>query len=196
MRRLVVALIVLSMAVMLTLSLTGCGGGDAETPAAEDAPVVAAAPLVDVDPVPDLSAEESATFVPFPEGEDVPTTVAERLASGRPMLLLFQDDMQLDDDDLRAEVNRVVKNNSGMVDLLTYDIGKYSSVNDSGAVEVDSAKLDASSAAQESVNLARLVGVTFAPYVVIVDDQGYIIFRHSGYIDSTLLERQILRVSE
>lgn len=197
MRRPVVALIALSLAVFLVFSLTGCGGGDAATPEDADAPIEAVAlPTEELDPIPDLSAQEPATFERFPEGDDVPASVTERLKAGRPMLMLFNDDAQLDANDLRTEVNRVIKNNRGMVDLLVYDVGKYSSVNSSGVVDVAAAKLGKDIPAQESVNLARHLEVTFTPYILIVDDQGFVVFRHSGYIDSALLERQVQRVSE
>ena len=44
--------------------------------------------------------------------------------------------------------------------------------------------------------LARTLGVTFTPFVVVTDDQGYIVFKHRGFIDRDLLEAQVQRVSD
>jgi hypothetical protein len=185
----------------MALSLVACGGGAEEPPAPEGEaaapPPVAAPPAAaDPNPIADRSAEESDTFEPFPSGEDIPEPVADRIVEKQPMLMLFVDESQKDTNDVRDEVAVVVKNNRGRIDLLTYDVGKYSNVTKGGTVEVDAAKLDKDPKAQESVMLARAVGVTFTPYILIVDDQGYIIYRHSGYVDSELLERQVLRVTD
>lgn len=197
MRRLVVALIVVCM----SISLVACGGGAEEPPpapegeAAEPAPAAPPA-AANPNPIADRSAEESNTFEPFPTGEDIPESVVDRIAEKQPMLMLFVDESQKDTNDLRDEVAIVVKDNRGRVDLLTYDVGKYSDVTKGGTVVIDAAKLEKDPKAQESVMLARAVGVTFTPYILIVDDQGYIIYRHSGYVDSELLERQVLRVTD
>ncbi|PKQ16165.1 MAG: hypothetical protein CVT67_06095 [Actinobacteria bacterium HGW-Actinobacteria-7] len=194
MRRLVVAFVVAGLA----FSLVGCGGGG-DAPAAETPAVVpdAFAPSgAPAEPVPDYSAEETATFELFPMGEDVPKTVSDRLAEKQPMALLFVDSAQKDSDDLTAEVKAVVEENKGLIDLLVYDVGKYSGVDKDGRITIDEQQLNEDPKAQESVVLARALGVNFSPYVIIVDDQGYIIYRHSGYVDSGLLERQVQRVTE
>jgi thioredoxin-related protein len=97
---------------------------------------------------------------------------------------------------LTAEVKAVVEENKGLIDLLVYDVGKYSGVDKDGRITIDEQQLNEDPKAQESVVLARALGVNFSPYVIIVDDQGYIIYRHSGYVDSGLLERQVQRVTE
>jgi hypothetical protein len=38
-----------------------------------------------------------------------------------------------------------------------------------------------------------VLNVDHVPYIIIVDDQGYEVFRHRGFIDSELLERQVQR---
>jgi hypothetical protein len=196
MRRLVVAITV----ALVALSLAGCGGGGetAETPAAET-PAAAPAPAptgADItNPIADRSAEESNTLEPFPLGEGIPKSVSDLVADKQPMLMLFTDDEAKDSDDLAKAVEAAVEDNQGLVDLLVYDVGEYSSLKEDGTVKVDE-DLSEDELAQESITLARALGVTFSPYMLIVDDQGFIIFRHSGYVDSDLIERQLLRVTD
>lgn len=196
MRRLVVALFVAFVA----FALVGCGGGGgAEEPADTEAAQVqapAAPAAADETPIDDRSATTSETFEPFPAGEAVPTSVADRLAEGEPMLLFFFNDDQRASNDVRTEVNRAMADNRGKIDLLSYDLGKYTSIDASGTIEADEDDLDADEKAQEAVRLARALGVDGTPYVAIVDDQGYLIFHSRGYIDQELLNRQIERVSE
>ncbi len=194
MRRLVVAFAV----VLIALTLAGCGGGGdaAEAPATETPPPPPPVAAVDLaNPIADRSAEESNTFEPFPSGSGVPTSVAERIADKQPMILVFTDDESRDSDDLLAEVKTVTKDNQGLADLLTYDVGEYSSMSKDGVAVVDE-ELSDDAKAQESIMLARKLGVTFTPFILIVDDQGMIIYRHSGFVDSDLIERQVLRVTE
>lgn len=196
MRRLVVALLV----AFLALSVTGCGGGgggeEAAAPTDAAAPAAPAAPAVSgeavQEPIADRSAKEGAVFVPFPTGDFVPKDVAGRIESRQPMLIFFYDPQQQTTDDTETEIDSVIEENRGLVDLVSYDMGKYTSVNASGVPVVDDALAD-NLAAEQAVGLAKELGVTFLPYVVIVDDQGYIIFKSSGPIDRELLERQVQR---
>ncbi len=198
MRRLVAVLVV----ALLAFSLAGCGGGGEETPPAEQAPAeTPAAPPASTgqpveNPIADRSAVESPTFEPFPTGEVVPSTIASRVAEGQPMLLMFVDGSQKDTDELRGQVDAAIKKNQGVVDLVTYDLGKYAAVDASGNVVVSASSLTKDEDAKQAVLLAHELGVNFTPYILIVDDQGYIIFRNRGYIDSALLDRQLLRTAE
>jgi len=196
MRRLVVALLV----AFLALSVTGCGGGgggeEAAAPADAAAPAAPAAPAASgeavQDPLADRSVTEPAVFEPFPQGEFVPKDVAGRIESGQPMLILFYDPQQQTTDDVEEEIDVVVEENRGLIDLVSYDMGKYTSINASGVPVVDDDMAD-SDAAKQAVGLAKELGVTFLPYIVIVDDQGYVIFKSRGPLDRDLIERQVQR---
>ncbi len=194
MRRLVVALFVVALA----LALAGCGGGGEDT-ATTPAPAPAPAPVA-VKPadggIADRSAQPTDTFEPFPATPGIPAGVQKALDTGQPMLLLFTNGSVTGADDLKGQVDKVVADNRGLIDLFTYDMSKYTSFDANGQVVVDEAKLTADTNAQEAVTLARALKVNFTPYIVIVDDQGQVIFRWRGFIDSAMLERQVGRVSE
>jgi glutaredoxin len=143
----------------------------------------------------DRSEATSETFEPFPEGADIPAAVAERLDRKQAMLLLFYNSAQKQTDDLREQVDSVVSDNKGLIDLITYDLGKYTSVDAEGNVKVKEEDLSADEKAQEAVRFAREIGVDQVPYIVIVDDQGYRIFWSRGFIDAELLERQVQRAA-
>lgn len=201
MRRLVVALFV----VLLAFSLVGCGGGgEEEQPATTDQnqaaqqaapPATAARPGQDAAPIEDRSIESSETFVVFSSKDATPPAVAQRLEAKQAMILYFYDSSQLQADDVREQVEAVADDNRGDVDLLTYDLGKFVSVNASGFVEVEEDKLANNENASVAARFARVAGVDHLPYVIIVDDQGYKIFWARGFIDAELLERQVERAS-
>lgn len=190
-RRLVVAACVAVMA----LTLAGCGGGEEPAPTTTTTappPPPAAAPAATN--VADRSMEESAVFEPFPTGTFVPAEVTKRLQAvpKQPMILFFYDDGQLETDDARKEVVAARDANRGAIDLIEYNLGQYTSIDASGNVTVDTA-LDKDEPGQQSIVLARELGVNYTPYGVIVDDQGYMIFRWRGYIDAEVLEEQVAR---
>lgn len=196
MRRLVAALLV----ALLALSLVGCGGGGEEEAAAPPDAGAAAPPppppgAEAVAVIPDRSAQASETFEPFPAGEFVPAAVQERLETDQAMLLFFYNSDQEVTDDLRKQVNSVVADNRGLIDLVTYDLGKSTSIDDDGGIEVDQEKLAKDENAQQAVRFARELGVDHLPYIVIVDQQGYRIFWARGQVDRDVLDRQVQRAA-
>lgn len=200
MRRLVAALLV----VMLAFTLVGCGGGGEEEAADQGAteqaaaPAPAPAPTGDeaVSPISDRSDLSEEMFEPLPNGEDVPQSVTDRLADGQAMMLLFYNSDQDVTDDLRKQVDIVAEDNTGMIDLLTYNLGKSTEVDETGKVVVDEEELLDDPKGQEAVNFARLLEVDHVPTLIVVDEQGYQIFKSRGYIDAELLERQVERAAE
>lgn len=197
MRRFVLLLLV----ALLAFALVGCGGGGGEDQAATETETPATPPpppaaTEDEAIIPDRSAEESSVFEAFPTGDFVPDGLAKKIAEKQPTIILFLDGSQKDSNDIKAEVNAVMKSNQGLVDLFTYDIGKYSSINKDGTIKADEAALKGDATAADAVSLARELGVKFTPYVVITDDQGYLIFKHSGFIDKELLDPQVQRVTD
>jgi predicted small lipoprotein YifL len=192
MRRLVVALFV----VALVFTLVGCGGGDkaaapAEAPAA-DAAAPAAAPAEPAQPA--LSDNEPPIFEPFPSGSAVPTEVADLIAAKQPTLIYFYDPTQNSSKETRKMVDSVLEANRGLVELAAYDIGKYVSSDAAKPVTLDK-DFAKDPKYQASINLARLLNVSYTPYMVLTDSQGYIIWKFKGLADKDFLEREILRAS-
>ena len=174
MRRLVAALI----ALLLVFTLVGCGGGEepADTAATDQAaPAPAPAPPADDDaatsPLADRSALSEEFFEPLPNGEGVPQSVTDRLADGKAMMLLFYNSDQDVTNDLRKQVDMVAEDNTGMIDLLTYNLGKSAEVDDSGKVVVDEEELTDDPKGQEAVSFARLLEIDHVPTLIVVDER-------------------------
>jgi cytochrome oxidase Cu insertion factor (SCO1/SenC/PrrC family) len=191
MRRIVAVIVV----ALFASSLVGCGGGGGSasetpsTPAPKPAAPAGSAPA-------SASAEVTvgATFVPFPVTKQTPAEVTRRLDSGQPMLLLFVDPGQSETDIARNEIEDVISKNGGLVDLIEYDVTKYSSVDASGVITIESAELASDTVGQQALELAKTLQVGATPYMILVDDQGYIIYRFRGFLDTDMLERQFQRI--
>jgi hypothetical protein len=193
MRRLVVVLI----AAALVVVVAGCGGGQkAATPAPAAAPEPAAAPAAvpAVPPVPPLSPKEPAVFEPFPTGSSVPTEVADRISAKEPTLIYFYDGTQYSSKESRKIIDAVLEENRGLVGLVAYDIGKYMLGDASVPVTIDK-RFSKDADAQAAVQLARALGVSNTPFLVLTDGQGYIVWKFRGLVDHDFLEREVLRAS-
>ncbi len=191
MRRFVVVL----LGALLAVALTGCGGDEPEP-----APVPDAGVTTPADPASTAAsttaAPEGAVFEPFPVGEQTPPAITEALADNQPFVLFFFDETQKTTNDVRQQIDQVMKDNSELVDLYAYNLGQYATVDSEGVVEVDEEALKDDAAGAATVALASDLGVGFTPYVVVVDSQGYVIYRHSGYIDAEMLEPQVQLAAE
>ncbi len=192
MRRLVVAL----MIVALALALTGCGGGEeAAAPAATTPPPaeVAPPPTGPVE-ITGISDNMPPVFEPFPTGSGIATDVAELIADKQPTLIYFYDSVQYTAGENRELIDKVLDENRGLVDLVAYDIGKYTTVDASGTIAV-LPEFENDQAAQVAVGMARTLGASFTPFIVLTDSQGYIIWKYRGFVDKDFLERQVQRAS-
>jgi len=199
-------LIVVGIAVMMVFSLTGCGGG--EDPADQEVAVqtqgtavpapAGATPPQSEGPTNSLSPQEKQVFEPFPTDEEaLPAEIKQRLDAKRPMLLLFYDTTQKTTNDQRTEIDSVLSEYRGLIDLVSYDVSKYVSTDASGVVTPKPGMEDDLTAQQVATLLGSdYLGVTFTPYIVFVDRQGYITWRVRGWVDSALLEPQVLRATE
>ncbi len=183
MRRIIVAV----LAVGLALSVTGCGGGadEATTTETPAAPAPAAAAVVEVPTVTDRSPVESGAPEPFPslEGTTVPETVLSKLESGRPLLIFFYDKNELETKAQRAEVDAVLTEYRGLIALVTFDIGATKNG-------------FATDAAKQAVALANGLRVTSTPYIIVVDGNGFITWRWLGYVDREIINKEVLRATE
>jgi len=197
MRRLVAVVIML----VLAITLVACGGGAEEPPADDAATPATPAPPTAVsedDARPDYSPEEEQLYEPFPTDEEVlPQAIAERLEADAPMIVYFYDTSQKTTDDQDAWIERVMNDYRGLIDLVSFDVGKYVSTDESGAITVKSGLEDDETARQ----VAQLMGqdyldVKFTPYLVLVDEDGYMTYRFRGPVDDKTLEREVLRATE
>jgi hypothetical protein len=179
----------------LALALAGCGGGaKTATPAPAAAPAAPAAPAAAAVPAPvDRSANASEVFEPFPQGTFVPDDLKATIDSKRPTLIYFYDSSYASKAN-RTMIDTVRDDNRGLIDLAVYDIGAFVTTSPEGAVSVDPA-LAADPASKQAVELARELGATSPPFVVLTDGQGYIIWKFRGLMDKTFLEREVQRAS-
>jgi len=183
MRRIVVAFVV----AVLAFALVGCGGG--EEAATETAPEAdaAAAPAAAPEPmepayVTDRSLNvDETTPTPFPSFTTTITPYAfqEKLDARRPMLILFYDKGQTVTKDLRAEVDAVIEEYRGLIDLVTFDV--------SGGGDPK--------AAEDAIVYATELGVQGTPHVLIVDRGSFITWQWKGYVERGVLEREVERVT-
>ncbi len=178
MRKIVAALLVAALA----LTLVGCGGEEA--PAEETAETTVAAPeeVVAVDELGDKSANDSdippGAFPSFTT-TDTPAVFADKLAAGRPMMIVFYDDAQQVTPSVLAEIDAVMAEYRGLIDLVTFSVG---------ADNNNPATLDA-------VTYASELGVASTPYIIIVDGGGYITWRSKGYAEQKIVKREVERAT-
>jgi len=194
MRRLVAALII----ALLAFGLVGCGGGAEEPAAPAETPAAAPAPTTPEatggGEITGISDNEPAVFAPFPTGSSIATDLAERVAAKQPTLIYFYDSGQNTAAVNRKIIDTVLDDNRGLVDLVAYDIGKYTAIDASGTITVDP-EFTSDPNAQVAVQMARVLGVSFTPFIVLTDTQGYIIWKHRGLADQAFLEREVQRAT-
>lgn len=199
MRRLVAALLV----ALMLFTLVGCGGGEEEATEevatqTESAAAPAAPSGTEEEETPDYTPLEEQVFEPFPTDEDVLTTeIAERLKAQRPMIVFFYDEAQQTADDQRAEIDAVLEDYRGLIELVAYDVGSYIDISDEGEISV----LPGMQEDETANKVGRLfssdyLDITFTPYTVFVNSDGYITYRYRGVVDRDLLEREVLRATE
>jgi hypothetical protein len=186
----------------LALSLAGCGGGGTTsttppaTPAAA-APVPVGGSTSTLPTIVNRSENETTTFVPFPDNPSIPADLKQKITIDKqPTLLYFYDSTQQSSKEVRNIIDAVRAENRGLVDLVAYDIGKYMSVAPDGAVSANPAlSNDATAVAAMKLTRDPAISVTFTPFIVLTDGQGYIIYKNRGLVDRAFLEREVLRAS-
>ncbi len=178
MRKIVVALVV----ALFALTLVGCGGGEEEVPAEATTEPTPPAATVEEVTVADKSANDTdLTPAPFPSftTTETPAVFQEKLDRGRAMLILFYDPAQQVTGATRAEVDAVMNDYRGLIDLVTFDIGGDAN---------DPATLAA-------VTYAAELGAASTPYVLVVDGGGFITWRSKGYTEQGSLRREVERAT-
>jgi hypothetical protein len=182
MRRIIAAVLVAGLA----LAVVGCSGSEPDAATEQPvAPAPAAATSADDLETTNRSPIESGTPEPFPalETTAVPAALTSKLEAGRPLLIFFYDTAELETKAQRAEVNAVLGEYRGLIDLVTFDVGSKE-----GGV--------ASDAAKQAVGVANVLRVTSTPYIIIVDGNGFITWRWLGYVDRGIIDKEVLRATE
>ncbi|MDZ4655535.1 MAG: hypothetical protein U1F44_06635 [Coriobacteriia bacterium] len=182
MRRIVVALVVLSMAFVVV----GCGGGEAdpEADAAGDVAVVPAPVTVEPAPV-DRSPVEAGYPALFPAitSTEIPSAIQQKLDDGRPMAVFFYDGTQVVTKDQRVELDAALAEYRGLIDLVTFNLAS-------------TAGSPPGEDAQVAAVIASDLGISGTPYIMLVDGNGFVTWRYKGYIDREVIGREVLRATE
>ncbi len=204
MRSRVVAAVLAIFLVLAVVLLAGCGGGgepEATTDTTAQTPAPPPPAAGGVTEVTDLSPEEPSVYEPFPTDPKItPQAVLDLIADQQPMIVYFYDPSQKDTNDenkgidAKGGLEQIMEDYRGAIDLVSFDIGRYVQTAPDGSVIVDPA-LAEDEAAKQTVGLANELGVSFTPYVVIVDGNGYIIARFRGWDDWKNIEREVLRAT-
>jgi hypothetical protein len=189
-----VAAIVAVVAVLAVLALAGCGG----SPPPETA-TPAAAPAAGTPPPSSGSAVASEVALseppiteprPFPEtatANQIPPEITEALKAKRAFLFAFLDSRQVQTKDQAVVLAGLNKKFRGMLDFFTYDLATYFKA------PKDS---DLYKRTQSAALLAQKLDLGYMPAIVIVNNDGLIVWQSTGYADEGSLEREILRATQ
>ncbi len=123
----------------------------------------------------------------------MPSDLKSAIDAKEPTLIFFYDSSATSKAN-RKIIDAVRTDNRGDVGLYTYDISKFVVTSPTGVVTVDPALANDPNATQ-AVQLAKALGVSSAPFVVITDGQGYITWRFRGLLDKAFLEREVQRAA-
>ncbi|MCL4554504.1 MAG: hypothetical protein M1617_03555 [Actinobacteria bacterium] len=186
---------------LCALFMFGCAPAEEPAPEqpADAAPAPAAPAPVDpaAAPTPDLSPRPTQAFVPFPTDVNlVPQVILDRLETDQPMLIFFFDPAQRTTDDQRTEIEAVMEDYRGVIDLVTFDVGRFVTTSESGAITLKPGITEDESADKVArLMSAENLNVTATPYIIFVDDQGHITYRFQGFVDRTLIDRETSRAT-
>jgi thioredoxin-related protein len=125
----------------------------------------------------------------FPNDKSVvPSAIVTDLAAGKAMLVFYYDPTTKVSAEQRKEVDAAMKKYRGSIDLfaLDYTAGVGSTVTSTSlSPEVQKIEL-----------LSSALKVNTTPYIVLVDGAGRVVYRFAGFVDRTLLSREVLRATE
>jgi len=192
MRRVVTALVLFTVA----MALVACSSdsGTATTPTTPTTGTAVAVPAgtaaattgaKDIySPTQTVSADER-----FPSDKSVvPSAIVTDLAAGKPMIVFYYDPTTKVSSEQRKEIDAAMKKYRGTIDLfaLDYTAGVGSTVTSTSlSPEVQKIEL-----------LSSALKVNTTPYIVLVDAAGRVVYRFAGFVDRTLLSREVLRATQ
>ena len=191
MRRVVTALAL----VMATVALAACSGSPtagttsgttAGTPVpASTAPAAGTAVAANTDILSPTQPVTPGEMFPT-DPASVPQAILDNLAAKKPMLVYFYDPTTQVATDQRRSINSAISKYRGEIELMTF--------NYTAGLGSTATTLPAELAKAEL--MTGLLKVNTTPYMVFVDRYGRITYRFAGFIDSGLLEREVLRATE
>lgn len=162
----------LAFTVIFASAVAGCGGGTPETK-----------PAVDQSQNQDQQVQTTGTTTPLAEpitlpkkfevGKTTPEFFKEALERKRPIIVFFYSENDTASDSVRENIKLVAdKPQYSDVIILALNINKPEHV----------------------FGLIEPLGVTYAPFIAVIDDTGTIVKEFSGYVDEKSLEQAIYDV--
>jgi hypothetical protein len=176
---------------MAAVSLVACASSSTPeagtpVPATGGSTQLAAAPNPNADilsPLPGGAPE------PFPtDATSIPKTVLDNLAAKEPMLIFWYDPTTYVSDDQRTEIDAVLKDYAGQIKLFVFDY--------TAGIPVGSTTTSLPAEIDKAERMTDLLRVNTTPYIVFVDGNGTITYRFAGFVDRSLLRREVMRATQ
>jgi hypothetical protein len=129
---------------------------------------------------------QPGTGSPLPNSaQSTPKSILDRLAAHQPMLILFYDPEQSTTDGERSEVQTATAKYRGLIDTLEFDV----------SAALPGSTSNSSTAGQVAL-MTQDLKIGFTPYIILVDRRGIMTARYRGFVDSGILQREILRATQ
>ena len=191
MRRVVTALVLVSVAV----ALVACSSGSPTTTAGTPVPATGGAVVPVTAPAAGNPTGDVLSPIPagtpvqaFPtDPASVPQVVLDNLTAHKPMLLFFYDPSTHVSGDQLTEINVVLNKYVGAIELVSFD---YTT-----GIPVGSATTTLPAEIDKAERMVGLLKINTTPYIVFVNASGQITFRFSGFVDRGLIEREVMRAT-
>jgi hypothetical protein len=189
MRRVVTALLVVMVAGSLAACSSDTTSNTAGTPVPASGvtpPLVAVPVATPGDILSPLPASKPVQSFPT-DAASVPQAVLDNITAHKPMLVFWYDPTTSTSTDQRVEIDAVLKKYVGAIELVTFD---YTAGIPSGSTATSlGAEID------KSERMTSLLRINTTPYIVFVDASGQITGRFAGFVDSGLIEREVMRAT-
>lgn len=191
MRRVVTALALIAAAVAIAACSSAPSSTSTPPASSGQAPAVtppaATAQTAGTDVLSPRSPIAVGTMLPT-DPATVPSAILSQLQAHKPMLIFFYDPTTSVATDERTEINTAIKKYAGTIVLEAIDYTP-------GIPSTESSTSQDPEVAKGEL-LAAAVGVKMTPTVVFVDANGRVTYSFQGFVDSGLLEREVLRATE
>jgi thioredoxin-related protein len=183
------------MIVMVASALAACGGAPATTTNTPAVVPTANQPVNTAQTGASANADIYSPTQTVTPGEKlstdaalVPASVLANEAAGKPMLIFFNDPTTKVTTDQVKEITAAVKNYTGLIHVVSFDytVGIASSAT-SATIDAETQKIE---------HFAASLKVNTTPYIVFADKYGRITYRFAGFVDRTLLTREVLRATQ
>jgi hypothetical protein len=127
--------------------------------------------------------------MPFPtDAASIPKSVVDNLTAKKPMLIFWYDPTTRVSHDQRDEIDAVLDQFAGEITLFAFDY--------TAGIPVGSAVTSLPVEIDKAERMTGLLEVSTTPYIVLVNGNGEITHRFAGFVDRTLLKREVMRATE